>query len=68
MAADQAPITQAITQAAVKAAKAEELAMAEAMGDDSFGARSEPTSMGPILGSPTLKQPTFDWCSIDKYS
>ena len=30
--------------------------------------KSEAASMGPKLGRPTLKQPTFNWSTMNKYS
>ena len=37
------------------------------MGESSSGVRSEPTSMGPKLGRPTMKQLTFDLSLVDTY-
>ena len=57
----QESITQAIAQVVVQVMKASVQAMA-VIGENNSGAR-----IGPKLGGPTLKQPTFDWSAMDKY-
>ena len=42
--------------------------MAVAGMEDSSWTRSEPTSTGPKFGGPTVRQPTFDWGSTDRYA
>ena len=48
--------------------KAAVQAMAAAVGESNSGARSEPTSMRPKIDGPTLKQPKFDWSTVDRYT
>ena len=67
MATDQAAVRQAPAQAAVEATNAAVRAMLTAAGESSYGVRSKPTSTGPKLVGPTLKQPIFDCGSADKY-
>ena len=67
MVTDQTAISQSIAQVAVEAVKGAIQAMAVAVGISRSGMRIEPRSMGPKLDRPTLKQPVFDWGSLDKY-
>ena len=53
---------EAITKAVAEATRVAILAMAEAQ------AEQLPNMTGPKIGSPTMKQPTFDWDTEDKYS
>ena len=57
----QTAITQAVTQAAVDAAKAGVQAMAAAPDESSSGVRSE-----TIISGPKLFGSTFDWDSVEK--
>ena len=68
MATDHTAIMQAIAQAAVEAAKAAAKFMATTTGESSSGVGRKLTSMGPKLSGPTLKQPSFDWGSVEKYT
>ena len=52
MVTDQTAMTQAISQAAIEAAKAAVLAMATTTGESSSGIRSEQRSMGPNFADP----------------
>ena len=62
MMATEQIMSEAITKAVAEATRVAIQTMAEA--------RVEKTSdmVGPKIGSPTMKQPTFDWDSEDKYS
>ena len=62
MAAEQS-MTQTITQAAIKTAKAAIIAIREA--DIPFN-NNRLVHTVPRSGSPALKQPTFDWKVADK--
>ena len=42
-------------------------AMAVALSEDRSGAKSKPT-VGPKIGGPMLREPTFDWDSMEKYA
>ena len=67
MVTDQTNITQAIAHVAIEAVKAAVQAVVVALSKDSSGARNELTSTGPNWGRPTLRQPTFDRSSTEKY-
>ena len=41
--------------------------MAVDVSEGSSQVRSEPTSTGTNIGRPTLRQPIFDWGSMEKY-
>ena len=58
--ADVQGITQAVTQPAIKGMKAAVQAVAVAGAEVSVSLRNNTANMGPKLGRPSLKQPTFD--------
>ena len=51
----------------MEATKAAVQAMAAAVDESSSGVRTKPICKGPKLGRSTLKNPTLDWGSLDKY-
>ena len=55
-------MSEAITKAVAEATRITIQTMAE------MQAQKKPNAVGPILGSPVLKQPTFDWEAEDKYT
>ena len=55
-------MSKTITRAIAEATRVVLQTMAEAQ------AQSTQNAAGPKLGSPTLKQPTFDWEVPDKYT
>ena len=54
-------MSEAVTKAVAEATRIEIQTMAE------MQTQRLPNAAGPKLGSPTLKQPTFDWEAPDKY-
>ena len=68
MVTDQTNITQTTAQVVLEAVKAAVQAITVTTHDGSWETRNELTSRGPICGRITLRQPTFDWCSTDKYA
>ena len=58
---------QDIAQMAVEATKGSIANHGWATGESNYVASSELMSLGPKLGGPTLKQPTFDWSITDQY-
>ena len=65
--ADTQDMTEAITQAAIEAAKVTVQAVAMARAEVGYVLRSESMGMVPKLSGPTLKQPTFYWNFTDTY-
>ena len=55
-------MSEAITRAVAEATRVALQTMAEAW------VERRQNAAGPKLGSPTMKQPTFDWKAPDKYS
>ena len=66
MVTDQAAIAQAIEQAAVKATMAAVQAMATDASEIILGLDVSLTRTGPKLDVPALKQPIFNWGSVNK--
>ena len=60
--ADQAAMNEVILKAIAEATRVVIQAMAETQ------AQSMPNTSGPKVGSPTLKQPSFNWEATDKYT
>ena len=55
-------MSKAITKAVAEATRVVLLMMVEAQ------AQRTPNTAGPKIGGPTLKQPTFDWETTEKYT
>ena len=65
---DSQAMTLAISQAATEATKAIVQVMAAAGADESTKPRSKTVNMGPRLGRPSDKQPSFNLIVKDKYA
>ena len=64
---DTKSMIEGLMLAAIEATKAVVQAIAVVAANIGTGHRSEPVSIRPKLGSPTLKQPNFDWNFRAKY-
>ena len=66
--ADAQVVTQALTQAAIEARVKVQEMVGGARAEAGARPKSEVKSMEPKLGGSTLKEPTFDWSTMDRYT